>query len=90
MITAIFPDPDLLPLVLEAGLGRRDCQEPARTDETGARPLHGAGVVAPEDAFVLVAERELADYYEEMAEGVDAKSAANWLNNEVLGPSQPS
>jgi aspartyl-tRNA(Asn)/glutamyl-tRNA(Gln) amidotransferase subunit B len=34
---------------------------------------------------VLVAERELADYYEELAKGVDAKSAANWLNNEVLG-----
>ena len=37
------------------------------------------------DASVLVAERELADFYEEMAKGVDAKAAANWLNNEILG-----
>ena len=34
---------------------------------------------------MLVAERELADYYEELAKGVDAKAAANWLNNEILG-----
>ena len=34
---------------------------------------------------VLVAERELADYYEELAKGADAKAAANWLNNEILG-----
>ena len=37
------------------------------------------------DASVLVAERDLADYYEELAKGVDAKAAANWLNNEILG-----
>ena len=37
------------------------------------------------DASVLVAERELADYFEELAKGVDAKAAANWLNNEILG-----
>ncbi len=34
---------------------------------------------------MLVTERELADYYEELARGVDAKLAANWLNNEILG-----
>jgi aspartyl-tRNA(Asn)/glutamyl-tRNA(Gln) amidotransferase subunit B len=33
----------------------------------------------------LVAERELADYYEVLAKGVEAKAAANWLNNEILG-----
>src|SRR5579885_1162673 len=37
------------------------------------------------DAGVLVAERELADYFEEMARAADPKVAANWLNNEVLG-----
>ncbi len=41
--------------------------------------------LTPYDASVLVAERELADYYEELAKGVDAKAAANWLNNEILG-----
>jgi aspartyl-tRNA(Asn)/glutamyl-tRNA(Gln) amidotransferase subunit B len=37
------------------------------------------------DAGVIVAERELADYFEALANGVDAKAAANWLNNEILG-----
>jgi aspartyl-tRNA(Asn)/glutamyl-tRNA(Gln) amidotransferase subunit B len=33
-----------------------------------------------------VAERETADYFEAMvAAGADAKSAANWLNNEYFG-----
>ena len=42
------------------------------------------------DASVLVAERETADYFEAMlANGADAKAAANWLNNEVFGPPQP-
>ena len=44
-----------------------------------------AAGLSPYDASVLAAERELADYYEELARGVDAKAAANWLNNEVLG-----
>jgi len=35
---------------------------------------------------VLVAEKETADYFEAMlAEGLDAKNAANWLNNEYFG-----
>ncbi len=41
--------------------------------------------LSPYDAGVLVGERELADYYEALAANVDAKLAANWLNNEVLG-----
>ena len=34
---------------------------------------------------MLVTERELADYYEALARGADAKLAVNWLNNEILG-----
>jgi len=80
-----FPDPDLLPLVIEqtwideiaAGL-------PELPDDKKARLMRDHGISAY-DAGVLVTERELADYYEELARGVDSKSAANWLNNEVLG-----
>ncbi len=56
---------------------------PELPDEKKARFI-GLGLSAY-DASVLVAERELADYYEELAKGVDAKAAANWLNNEILG-----
>ncbi len=79
-----FPDPDLLPLVLEqAWVDEIAKGLPELPDEKRAR-LVAAGL-SPYDASVLVAERELAAYYEELAKGVDAKAAANWLNNEVLG-----
>jgi aspartyl-tRNA(Asn)/glutamyl-tRNA(Gln) amidotransferase subunit B len=79
-----FPDPDLLPLELDAKWVEEIRKSlPELPDEKKARFM-GQGLSAY-DASVLVAERELADYYEELAKGVDAKAAANWLNNEILG-----
>jgi aspartyl-tRNA(Asn)/glutamyl-tRNA(Gln) amidotransferase subunit B len=37
------------------------------------------------DAGVLIAERESADFYEQVAKGRDAKLAANWVINELFG-----
>ena len=79
-----FPDPDLLPLELDADWVESIKKTlPELPDEKKARFM-GQGLSAY-DASVLVAERELADFYEELAKGVDAKAAANWLNNEILG-----
>jgi len=79
-----FPDPDLLPLELDAAWVESIKKTlPELPDEKKARFM-GQGLSAY-DASVLVAERELADFYEELAKGVDAKAAANWLNNEILG-----
>jgi len=79
-----FPDPDLMPLELDAAWVREiEKTLPELPDERKAR-LVKAGL-SPYDAGVIVAERELADYYEALAKGIDAKLAANWLNNEVLG-----
>ena len=79
-----FPDPDLLPLELDAAWVEAIRKTlPELPDEKKARFM--AMGLSAYDASVLVAERELADFYEEMAKGVDAKAAANWLNNEVLG-----
>ena len=80
-----FPDPDLLPLVLEeTWIEEIASQLPELPDEKKARFMSAFGIGAY-DAGILVAERELADYYEELARDVDAKVAANWLNNEILG-----
>jgi aspartyl-tRNA(Asn)/glutamyl-tRNA(Gln) amidotransferase subunit B len=80
-----FPDPDLLPLELDADwIKAIDASLPELPDEKKARFIKDYGLPAY-DAGVLVTERELADYYEEMARGADAKLAANWLNNEILG-----
>ena len=37
------------------------------------------------DANVLVAERDVAAFFEQVAEGRDAKAAANWVINELAG-----
>ncbi len=37
------------------------------------------------DASVLAADKDRADYFEAVAEGRDAKIAANWVNNELFG-----
>jgi len=79
-----FPDPDLLPLELDADWVEAIRKTlPELPDEKKARFM--AQGLSAYDASVLVAERELADFYEELAKGVDAKAAANWLNNEILG-----
>ncbi|HEY7976578.1 MAG TPA: Asp-tRNA(Asn)/Glu-tRNA(Gln) amidotransferase subunit GatB [Rhizomicrobium sp.] len=80
-----FPDPDLLPLELEQSwVESLKASLPELPDEKKARFIKDFGISAY-DAGVLVGEKELADFYEELARGVDAKAAANWLNNEVLG-----
>jgi aspartyl-tRNA(Asn)/glutamyl-tRNA(Gln) amidotransferase subunit B len=80
-----FPDPDLLPLELEQSwIDGIKASLPELPDEKKARFIKDFGISAY-DAGVIVAEKELAEFYEELARGVDAKAAANWLNNEVLG-----
>jgi aspartyl-tRNA(Asn)/glutamyl-tRNA(Gln) amidotransferase subunit B len=53
-------------------------------DEKKARFASAYGL-SGYDAGVLVAEREMADFFEAVAEGRDAKAAANWVINELAG-----
>jgi aspartyl-tRNA(Asn)/glutamyl-tRNA(Gln) amidotransferase subunit B len=80
-----FPDPDLLPLVLdEAWVKAIEASLPELPDAKKARFVKLG--LSPYDASVLVAERETADYFEAMiADGAEAKASANWLNNEYFG-----
>jgi aspartyl-tRNA(Asn)/glutamyl-tRNA(Gln) amidotransferase subunit B len=80
-----FPDPDLLPLVLDEAWVREIASSlPELPDEKKARFIK-AGLSAY-DASVLVAEKESAAYFEAMlTAGAEPKAAANWLNNEYFG-----
>ncbi|HVE04968.1 MAG TPA: Asp-tRNA(Asn)/Glu-tRNA(Gln) amidotransferase subunit GatB [Rhizomicrobium sp.] len=80
-----FPDPDLLPLVLdEAWVKEIEKSLPELPDEKKARLIKLG--LSPYDASVLVAEKESADYFEAMlGAGAEPKAAANWLNNEYFG-----
>jgi aspartyl-tRNA(Asn)/glutamyl-tRNA(Gln) amidotransferase subunit B len=81
-----FPDPDLLPLELtEDYVTALAADLPELPDEKRARFIEDFGLSAY-DANVLIAEKERADYFEQMIkEGADAKAAANWVINEILG-----
>jgi aspartyl-tRNA(Asn)/glutamyl-tRNA(Gln) amidotransferase subunit B len=78
-----FPDPDLLPLELTAEeVAALKKALPELPDEIKTRFMRDF-LLSPYDANVLVAERETADYFEAVANGRDAKTAANWVINEV-------
>jgi aspartyl-tRNA(Asn)/glutamyl-tRNA(Gln) amidotransferase subunit B len=80
-----FPDPDLLPLEIDAAFVESlKAGLPELPDEKKARFSREYGLSAY-DANVLVSERAIADYFEAVAKGRDAKVAANWVINELAG-----
>ena len=80
-----FPDPDLLPLIFdEARIGAVRAALPELPDAKRDRFMQQYGLPAY-DAGVLTASRAVADYYETVAMGVDAKMAANWVMGDLLG-----
>jgi len=80
-----FPDPDLLPLEFDqAYVDAIAAELPELPDDKRARFIADFGL-KPYDAGVLVSEKASADYFEAVADGRDAKIAANWVNNELFG-----
>jgi len=80
-----FPDPDLLPLVLDPDWVealRNDL--PELPDAKKARFVSDFGLSAY-DAGILAGERETAEFYEAVAGGRDPKLAANWVTGEYFG-----
>ena len=80
-----FPDPDLLPVVLDAALIEAvRASLPELPDEKAARFSSRYGL-SPYDAGVLTASRELAAYYEDVVREVptEPKLAANWVMGEL-------
>ena len=79
-----FPDPDLLPLVLDPGwVESLKANLPELPDAKAARFMRDYGLPAY-DARVLVAERATADFYEAVARGRDGKLAANWVMGDLF------
>jgi aspartyl-tRNA(Asn)/glutamyl-tRNA(Gln) amidotransferase subunit B len=82
-----FPDPDLLPLVIDDALIEEVGRSlPELPDEKAARFNRDFGLSAY-DAGVLTASRELASYFETVVEklGGQPKLAANWVMGELAG-----
>jgi aspartyl-tRNA(Asn)/glutamyl-tRNA(Gln) amidotransferase subunit B len=84
-----FPDPDLLPLVLEESwVAELKASLPELPDAKRARFIAEYGLSAY-DANLLVAERATADFFEAVAKGRDGKprdgkAAANWITGDLF------
>ncbi|MEM8541255.1 MAG: Asp-tRNA(Asn)/Glu-tRNA(Gln) amidotransferase subunit GatB [Pseudomonadota bacterium] len=79
-----FPDPDLLPLEFDdAYIESLKADLPELPDEKRERFL--ASGLSAYDASVLISEKAIADYFEKVASGREAKLAANWVINDLLG-----
>ena len=80
-----FPDPDLLPVALDAAyIQDVAAQLPELPDQKAQRFATQYGLSAY-DAQVLTASRELAQYYEAVVTGLggEAKLAANWVSGDL-------
>jgi aspartyl-tRNA(Asn)/glutamyl-tRNA(Gln) amidotransferase subunit B len=80
-----FPDPDLLPVHLSREFVEKIRRNlPELPDEKKQRFVSEFGL-SSYDADVLVAERSVAEYFEEAAKGQDAKIVANWVTSDLFG-----
>jgi aspartyl-tRNA(Asn)/glutamyl-tRNA(Gln) amidotransferase subunit B len=74
-----FPDPDLLPLEFEqAWVDELAADLPELPDAKKDRLMSEFGLPVY-DAGIMVSEPEIALYFEAVADGRDAKTAANWV-----------
>jgi len=80
-----FPDPDLLPLVLDpAWVKAIEESLPELPDAKRGRLQSDYGLSAY-DAGILAADAAKADFFEAAAKGRDAKLVANWVLNDLMG-----
>ena len=80
-----FPEPDLLPVHVSSAW-REDVRRglPELPEAKRARFISSYGLT-PYDADLLTGSQALADYFESVAKaGAPAKSAANWIQTELL------
>lgn len=78
-----FPDPDLLPLEFtDEYVEELRADLPELPDDKKARFIEEYGL-SPYDAGVLIAAKELADFFEQVAKGRDAKLAVNWVMGDL-------
>ena len=79
-----FPEPDLLPVEIGEDLIEQIRSELPELPDARKRRFAVEYGLSAYDAGVLTANREMADYFEQVAQGCgDAKLAANWVSVEL-------
>ena len=80
-----FPDPDLLPVELSDTQIDEIKSKLPELPQARRRRLNEQYQIPDYDAGVLVADKDVADYYEEAAQlSGNAKATANWIMTEIL------
>ncbi len=80
-----FPDPDLLPLTIDVKFVESIKQTlPELPDIKMTRYVEEMGL-SKYDANVITADKEIANYFEQVAKKSDPKLAANWITSELFG-----
>ena len=79
-----FPDPDLLPLKLNKSLIDKLKKElPELPDQKKERFIKDHNL-SPYEANILVSEKEISEYYENVIKDCDKKLATNWITVELF------
>jgi len=79
-----FPDPDLLPLKLDKSLIDKLKKDlPELPDEKKERFIKDHNL-SPYEANILVSEKDISHYYEEVIKECDKKLATNWIIVELF------
>ncbi|CAN5317604.1 Asp-tRNA(Asn)/Glu-tRNA(Gln) amidotransferase subunit GatB [soil metagenome] len=79
-----FPDPDLLPLILDPAWVKKIEETLPELPDAKKQRLQSQYGLSAYDAGVLIIEADRADYFEAAAKGRDAKLVSNWVTNELL------
>jgi len=80
-----FPDPDILPLIVEQKFIEKIRSQLPELPIARAERLQSQYKLSFYDAWMLTQEKEMADYFEQVSEkSGNAKAAANWINSELL------
>jgi len=80
-----FPDPDLMPVVVEESWKNELASRLPELPETRRNRFVSQYTLPKYDAEVLTSSRELADYYEKVITVTnDYKSASNWVMTDIL------
>ena len=79
-----FPDPDLLPLNLDKKLVEKIKKDlPELPDQKKERFIKEYSLT-PYEANILVSEKEISDYFEEVVKNSDKKLAKNWIMGDLF------
>lgn len=82
-----FPDPDILPLVLEQGLVERIKESMPELPDAKRKRFIEEYKLSDYDADILTSDRETAEYFEEAVgkeQARDGKIISNWMQSELF------